>query len=465
MRSRTIREGSVGLLTILGVLVFGGLVFWLRNLEFGKSSYKVTMVFPDVNGIQPGAPVNYRGYKIGEITDIQPSSEGVDVAVELSPTTLSIPQNVEILANSTGLIGETSIDITPQGNVPPQIASLSPVSSECNTKLIICANERIQGQPGPQLVPTLARLSKLYGNEEFFDNINSAAKNAAVAATEIAVLSQELGTLSNNLRLQLKSFSGAADSLSTTANETSRLVDNVDSLLTENRTNLTTALTNVNEATKNFGGTSAKLNVLLEDTSQELTDLIASLEGTATQINSKLETVDTDQLVQNLETLTANAAQVSQNLNQLSTTINDPTNLVVLQQTLDSARVTFENTQKITSDLDELTGDPNFRDNVRELVNGLSSLVSSTQPLEQETQATQLMPEQDASNLGAATSQATSTNPQAAQPRPPQLKKQAKITKPQTAVQPRPPQLKKQVKSSPRFASGVASQTKSKTDQ
>ena len=464
MRSRTIREGSVGLLTILGLLVFGGLVVWLRNLEFGERSYKVTIVFPDVNGIQPGAPVNYRGYKVGEITDIQPGSDGVDVAVELSPTTLSIPQNVEILANSTGLIGETSIDITPQGNVPPQITSSSPVSSECNTKLIICANERIQGQPGPQLVPTLARLSNLYGNEEFFNNINSAAESTAVAATEIAVLSQELGTLSTNLRLQLKSFSGAADSLSATADQTSRLVGNVDNLVTENRTNLTTALTNVNEATKNFGGTSARLNVLLEDTSQELTDLIASLEGTATQINSKLDTVDTDQLVQNLETLTANAAQVSQNLNQLSTTINDPTNLVVLQQTLDSARVTFENTQKITSDLDELTGDPNFRDNVRELVNGLSGLVSSTQQLQQELQAPQLMPEQNASHLGAATSQVISTKPQVPQPRPPQLKKQAKITKLQ-AVQPRPPQLKKQAKSSPRFASGVASQTKRKTSQ
>ena len=47
--------------------------------------------------------------------------------------------------------------------------------------------------------------------------------------------------------------------------------------------------------------------------------------------------------------------------------------------------MTFENTQKITSDLDELTGDPKFRQNLLQLVNGLSKLVSSTQDMQQQT--------------------------------------------------------------------------------
>jgi len=44
--------------------------------------------------------------------------------------------------------------------------------------------------------------------------------------------------------------------------------------------------------------------------------------------------------------------------------------------------VTFANAQKISSDLDELTGDPKFRSNIRNLVNGLSGLVSSGSMLE-----------------------------------------------------------------------------------
>ena len=40
--------------------------------------------------------------------------------------------------------------------------------------------------------------------------------------------------------------------------------------------------------------------------------------------------------------------------------------------------------QKITSDVDELTGNPEFRENVDKLIQGLRNLVSSTQLLQQQ---------------------------------------------------------------------------------
>jgi phospholipid/cholesterol/gamma-HCH transport system substrate-binding protein len=88
--------------------------------------------------------------------------------------------------------------------------------------------------------------------------------------------------------------------------------------------------------------------------------------------------------LQNVEVLTDNAANVSANLRDISKSLNDPNNLLVVQQTLNSARATFENAQKITADLDELTGDPSFRTNLRKLVDGLSKLVSYTDTLEQQ---------------------------------------------------------------------------------
>lgn len=62
-----------------------------------------------------------------------------------------------------------------------------------------------------------------------------------------------------------------------------------------------------------------------------------------------------------------------------------------LQKTLDSARVTFDNSQKITSDLESITGDPAFLENVRTLVDGLSNLVSTSQQLEQQIQTSQVI--------------------------------------------------------------------------
>ena len=96
-------------------------------------------------------------------------------------------------------------------------------------------------------------------------------------------------------------------------------------------------------------------------------------------------------MLNNLEVLSANAAQASGNLRDLSSQVNNPTTLLLLQQTLDSARATFQNVQKITSDVDDLTGDPAFRNNIRRLFNGLGGLLGSTEQLRQQVKVTQTL--------------------------------------------------------------------------
>jgi phospholipid/cholesterol/gamma-HCH transport system substrate-binding protein len=99
-------------------------------------------------------------------------------------------------------------------------------------------------------------------------------------------------------------------------------------------------------------------------------------------LNAGLDEIDTKQVMENIETILNNAVETSNNLREITKTINDPATIVVLQKTLESARVTFENTQKITSDIDELIGDPQFRENLRRLIDGLSNLLSSGEQLE-----------------------------------------------------------------------------------
>jgi phospholipid/cholesterol/gamma-HCH transport system substrate-binding protein len=224
-----------------------------------------------------------------------------------------------------------------------------------------------------------------------YANINAAAKNASLAAAGVARLTRDLSSLTKVTQQQLGSFSTTANSVQRTANRISastsntanqfgataeqirltavqanRLVTNLDNLVTTNRSSLVTALNNINQ------------------TSEQLRSTVGGLSPTLSRFNQ-------GELIQNLETLSANAALASANLRDITNTLNNPTNLLVLQQTLDSARVTFQNTQKITSDLDELTGDPALRQNLRELINGLSTLVSSTDQLQQQVQVAQTL--------------------------------------------------------------------------
>lgn len=379
---RTFREGSVGLLLLLAVGVFGLLFLWLNRFTAAGRSYKVIVEFANAGGMQKGATVRYRGVKVGTISQVRPKADAIDVEIEIAQTDLIIPRNVVVEANQSGLISESIIDITPKVTLSAGVVIAKPLEKNCDSSLIICNGSRLKGQVGinvDELIRSSTQLASVYTDPKFYRNVNRVLETTTGAASSFSELSQDLQGLTKSLRQQLNTFSATANSVQratnqlnvsttqtvnkfgTTATQANRLLNNLDNLLTTNRSSLVGALNNITE------------------TSNQLRVTVSSLSPSVNRLTQ-------GELLNNLETLSANAAQASANLRDASKTLNDPKNVVMLQQTLDSARVTFENSQKITSDLDELTGDPTFRQNLRQLVNGLSGLVSSTQQMQQQVQ-------------------------------------------------------------------------------
>ena len=410
MRSRTFREGSVGLLLLAGLGVFGLILLWLNRVTTSQRSYKVLIEFANATGMQKGTVVRYRGVKVGSISKIQPGLNNVEVEVDISQPDLKIPRDVLVETNQSGLISESIIDITPKATLIQATDVAKPTEKNCNPQIILCNGSRLKGQVGisvDELIRSSTALSVAYSNPKFYNNVNKTLETASQAAASVAALSRELQVLSKNAQQQLGTFSATANSvqratdklststsqtvnqfgmtakqfsttaaelgttaiefrttaktISSTANQAKSLVTNLDNLVTTNRSTLVGTLNNLSQA------------------SNQLRVTVSSLSPTVNRFTQ-------GKLLENLETLSANAAIASTNLRDATKTFNDPNNRLLLQQTLDSARVTFENTQKITSDLDELTGDPAFRNNLRQLVNGLSSLVSSTEQMQQQVQ-------------------------------------------------------------------------------
>jgi len=408
MRSRLVREGSVGLLILLGVGVFGIIFLWLNRISAAGNTYSFIVDFKDAGGMQKGAVVQYRGVKVGNIADIKAGVNGVEVELDINKPDLVIPRDVKIEANQSGLISESIIEITPERIISRRNVDAGPQDKGCDPTIIVCDGSRLKGEIGisvDQLIRYSSRLSEVYSRPDVYNNVNQALKNSSEAAAEVAKLTRDVSSLTKATQAQLntfasaastvanaanrvsvssdqtisqfggtaeqlnatarqfsgtaKEFSGTAKEISSTANRANRLLANIDNLVTTNRSSLVSALNDIT-------ATSSQLRT--------------TLNGLSPSINK----ITKGQLLENLETLSANAAEASTNLRDVTKTLNDPNNLLVLQQTLDSARVTFENTQKITSDLDELTGNPQFRQNLQQLVNGLSGLVSSTEQVEQQ---------------------------------------------------------------------------------
>jgi phospholipid/cholesterol/gamma-HCH transport system substrate-binding protein len=397
MRSRTVREGSVGLLILVGLGLFAGLILWLRGIGLGNRSFRIYFDFPNIAGLEVGAPVRYRGVAVGKITQTRPGPNGVEVEAEISPADLIIPRNVKVEASQSGLLGSTSIEIVPTQQLTQTVAA-KPLDKDCDSNLILCDRDRVRGDLGTsvdELIRAATRFSDVYSDPAFFANVNAVAKNTAEAALEVAKLSREFAALARQTKQEVSTFSGSARAVSATANKLGLTVDEVNSLLISNRSTLISTLDNINQITGQLRVTTSNLNPVVSRLQQ-------------------------GELLRNLEVLSANAAEASANLRDISKSLNTPANILSLQQTLDSARATFQNAQKITADLDELTGDPLFRSNLRRLVNGLSNLVSSTQQLHQQAQFAQFLDPIAAEPLPADNSP---TNPAASPIAPAPLKK------------------------------------------
>ncbi|MGF1498003.1 MAG: MlaD family protein [Elainellaceae cyanobacterium] len=370
MRSRTVREGTVGLLILGGLALFGGLILWLRGLDLGNRSYQISVLFDTVAGMQAGAPVRYRGVTVGRIQSVQPGTNEARVVVQINSAELQIPDEVQVEANQEGLIGETSIDIVPLEELSSAALDMSPLSEDCDPAVILCDGATVTGIEGVNyttLIRTTARLAERFDDPELFAEIESLVENTSEAAAGIAELSDEVTILTESLQEDLglltTSATGTVESVTDAATRFGVTADQITGLIATNEATLTRTLGNI--------------ETISTDVQRLLVDLSPLVEG--------------GELMADLDTLVANAVAASENLRSFTASLEDAETIVQLQRTLDSAYETFENARKITADLDELTGDPEFRSNVRELVNGLSSLVSTTQQLQQQTELAQVL--------------------------------------------------------------------------
>jgi phospholipid/cholesterol/gamma-HCH transport system substrate-binding protein len=393
LRSRTIREGSVGLLAIAGIAVATGIVLWLQGIGLSRNKYSIIAEF------------RYRGYEVGRISTITPSTNGVDVTIEFDSNDLRIPRNVTIQSNRLGLIGESSVDIIPNETLSEEkVQANDPLKDDCDSNAILCNRERVKGETGlslDDLIPLTVRLSELYSDPKFFQNLNSVIQNTSVAALEVSKLSKETTMLVGAARKEIDGLGGIGTSITNLTNKTSAQLDRISSTVSKfgntasqfgnTAEQLSSLAVNVNNLVSQNRGSLVQTLQSLGETSDRVRTLVTNLDGTVTKLGNNFSAFDLKKVTTDLETLTANATEASANLRDVSKNLNDPKTIVLIQQTLDSARATFENTQKITADLDELTGDPALRDNLRNLIDGLGNLVSSTEQLQQQVQTARVV--------------------------------------------------------------------------
>jgi len=362
MREKALRQGSLGLVILLGIGVFGGIILWLKGFRLGENGFTFAIKFPDASGLDVGSTVRFRGVVVGKVQSLAIANDGAIVTVAISNPNIIIPRvsslNEPIVETSqSGFISSTVIDILPPDDFKPD-TNLNPISN-CNSSIMICNGDGIDskdkivtGRVGVSFTRLLRQTSKTLdqvNKSQLIDTLSSTLKSTTEAAQSIKKLSDRVTTVVSGVDKQLVQFGDTAGELSRAAASVGKTASTAENFLTFNREKLAQTL-------DSLGNTSKEAQALLVSAKPLLAN---------------------GEFVANLKKLSENAAITSENLRQLSKDANNPETLAALRATLDAARATFANAQKISTDLDELTGDPKFRSNIKTLINGLTGLISS----------------------------------------------------------------------------------------
>ena len=420
MRSRAVREGSVGLLVLLGLGVLTGIFFWIRGSSLGNQAYTLKVELADTLGLDAGSPVRFRGVKVGRVTAVEATTGGAIVTAEIASPNLLIPRETVVEASQSGFIGQVTLDFKAPESVPEGAlaAELSPFDPDCDPSVILCQGDQLQGSIGlsfDQLIRATTSLATELGGADLqatLKNLSTAAvgvnqlsKRSQVTLRDVSKAANSLNQLSGNADQQLRRFGVAAtaitraanqvgqvgDQFSTTANAVTQAAGQVGQVGTQFSTTAQQLTTTTDQVAQRLTTTTDQINELIQTNRGTLVVTLDNLQATSQDLRTVVQDLgpvigrlQQSELLDNLETIAANGAVASESLKNVAATANNPLTLVSIAQTLDAARATFQNAQKITTNLDQITGNPEFLENLIRLVNGLSKLVSSSQELEQQ---------------------------------------------------------------------------------
>ncbi|MEB3160054.1 MAG: MlaD family protein [Synechocystis sp.] len=415
--SPVLLQSSIGLLILAGVVVLAAILLWLKNIRFGEKSFRATILFSDAAGMLAGTRVDYRGVRIGQVVTVTPGPRGVALEVEISPADRLIASNARIEARQSGLIGESSINIIPTEVILPENIKHYPLDKNCDPTVIICNGSELKGEEAQDvnaLIRSMMRLATFFNEPEISAALRQLATGSPQALTDISRFSDQAARLLNeinrdggvkNLRRTLTSVDQAAGDLSVlsrtatgtlqsvessgTIPEVKRSLQSVSEAAQQIRVFLAINDQRLGDTLVSIQGTSDQLQTSIRQLEPPLSQLLtqANEQGTIANVNQTLTNVDL--ALSDLKAIAGNADQLVGNLNQFSERLNDPQTILLLQQLLESARAAVQNLQKVTSDVDQLTGDPALRRQLIELIQGLSNLVSSTDYLQRQVQYTQ----------------------------------------------------------------------------
>jgi phospholipid/cholesterol/gamma-HCH transport system substrate-binding protein len=204
-------EFLVGLVLLLSVSAVVAGALWLSEADIGRREALHVARFRTVGGLTPGAPVTYRGVRVGRVEGIRLADQFVEADLRVYQG-IDLPAKPAVIAASQSLFGEWSATIVPRDQ--PQ--------DDPNVRVMLAETARPGGDrwPGATL-PDVGQLTAQAGR---------IATDIATVAARVQETFDSSAVAS--LRQSIRDFAGIASKLEHfTTTETGRLsevTENID---------------------------------------------------------------------------------------------------------------------------------------------------------------------------------------------------------------------------------------------
>lgn len=295
-------EIIVGLFVIFSLIVLLGMTFIIRG-STGISPYKIRMQFPDVAGLEIGAPVLVSGFRLGRVTEMEPirTPEGAAAVVVTAKVSRQIKlyKDAEVRLMQQGFLGDKRLEMSPGSPTSPEVQNGDMLKSVLPTDMnaVFSQAEAVANELKETLkavreaVTDPARVAKI---DATIENINKSTDEMRAILAENRIAVRE--TITNLKEISTKS---------------TEIANKADKLLADAQGRM-----------EKIGGVTEETLTNLRDDSRELSAKVDKFLDSANEVSTNAnELVTTSR--EEFKSISARFAKTSDNVNQLLTSINE----------------------------------------------------------------------------------------------------------------------------------------------
>jgi phospholipid/cholesterol/gamma-HCH transport system substrate-binding protein len=307
MNNTTRFEWKVGLFVLIGLVLVAALMLnFSKGITRFKSTYKLHLLMTTVSGLKPHADVMMSGVPIGNVveTELLPDGRAVDITVQIL-SKYQIRTNANFHIDALGFLGDQYIAISPLTNgSAPFLTNGATVIGEEPFNL----QEAVKSTSGlletakttlKDLDQAITNVNRTILNDQTLTNFGLAVSNFyALTADAGSMVHQIGGIVSTNT----EPINAAVKSLRQVSDKLDKMADDLHAVIATNATD-------VSQAVRDFRETSASLK-------QTAADIQAGKGLAGSLLKDDRLKVQVEDLVQNINSMSANFAIFGSNLNQ-----------------------------------------------------------------------------------------------------------------------------------------------------